>query len=121
MAVRVTATEVKSIIDTSLADSVVDVYIGSANAMVNDVLGTGTTSILKEIERWLTAHMISLTRERMAAKEGAGGAEIEYVGKTGEGLSSTPYGQMVLELDDTGAMAALGRKKAFIRAVTSFD
>jgi len=119
---RVTATEVKEILDnSSLTDTIVDAYILGANALVNSALGTGESALLTEIERWLAAHMIASSRERMAQKEGAGGAYIEYTGKSGEELSSTPYGQMVLTLDTTGAMASLGLKKASIKAVESFD
>jgi hypothetical protein len=64
--------------------------------------------------------MITVTRERMAKKEGAGGASIEYVGNYGEGLSSTPYGQMVMILDTTGAMASLALKQVKITSITSF-
>lgn len=122
---RVTADEVKEILDnTSLTDPIIEAYITGANALVNKTFETGTspgTDLLKEIERWLTAHMISCTRERMAKKEGAGGAYIEYTGQYGENLSSTSYGQMVLTLDSTGQMAALAGKKASITAIKSFD
>ena len=122
MAVRVTATEVKQILDDSaLSDTIVDAYITGANALVNDTLGTGTTDILKQIELWLTAHMISCTRERMAKTEGAGGASITYIGEYGDALNSTPYGQMVLTLDTTGSMASLGLKKASTIAIKAFD
>ena len=119
---RVTATEVKEILDNSaLSDTIVDAYILGANSLVNSVLGTGDTALLKEIERWMAAHMIASSRERMAQKEGAGGAYIEYTGTSGQELRSTPYGQMVLTLDTSGEMASLGLKKASIYAVKSFD
>lgn len=119
---RVTATEVKEILDNStLTDTIVDAYILGANSLVNSALGTGDTALLKEIERWMAAHMIASSRERMAQKEGAGGAYIEYTGTSGQELSSTPYGQMVITLDTSGAMASLGLKKASIYAVKSFD
>jgi len=115
---RVTATEVKAILDDSLlTDPQIDVYISSANVMVNKVLGTEVTDILKEIERWLTAHMITITRERQAKKEGAGGASIEYTGNYGEGLKQTSYGQMVLNLDSSGSFAALGGNAAYTFAI----
>jgi hypothetical protein len=121
MAVRVTATEVLEVLDGStLTDAQVNPYITSANVMVNAALGTGTTDILKEIERWLAAHMITVTRERQAKSEGAGGANITYSEIFGEGLKSTNYGQMVLNLDTTGAMASLGGKAATIYAIPSF-
>lgn len=107
---RVTATEVKAILDnTVLTDPQIEAYITSANTMVNRVLGVMNVSDnTKEIERWLTAHMIASTRERLAKKEGAGGAFIEYAGTWGEGLKLTSYGQMVLLLDGSGAFAILG-------------
>lgn len=122
---RTTATKVKEILDNSaLSDAIVNAYITGANELVTEVLGSDTTisdALKEEIERWLTAHMISVTRERMAKREGAGGAEIEYTGEYGEGLKSSPYGQMVLTLDSTGKMAALSGQRARITAITSFD
>lgn len=120
---RTTATAVKKILDTTLDDTVIEVYINSANIMVTNNLGGSTVldvDTLTEIEMWLTAHMIATTRERMAAKEGAEGAEITYIGKYSENLKSTPYGQMVLTLDNTNTFASLGLKKASITAITSF-
>jgi hypothetical protein len=123
MAVRVTATEVKSILETetTLTDAQVTAIIVSANVMVDTVLGTGTTTILKEIERWLSAHMVAISKERQALKEEAGGAAITYTGAYGLGLKSTSYGQMVLTLDTSGAFADLGIKSASLKAITSFD
>lgn len=123
MTARITATEVKAILDTSeLSDPIIDSFILGATALVNSVFGvTDVTALTKEIERWLTAHLIASTVERMAEREGAGGASITYTGKYGENLSSTSYGQMVLTLDTTGKMAGLGRPNATIFAVPSFD
>lgn len=122
---RTTATEVKQIIDTSLLDAVVDAYIIAANALVTEVLGSDTSisdTLKEEIERWLTAHLISATRERQATMEGAGGAKIIYEGKTGMGLEATMYGQTVLALDATGKMRAQTTgKSASIAAITSFE
>ena len=121
MSVRVTATEVKEIIETDITDSTIDVYITSANALVNKALGTSSlgTALLKEIERWLTAHMIASTKERQTKKEEAGTAKVEYTGDYGEGLASTSYGQMVMGLDTTGGMAKLGKKVIMLKAITA--
>jgi predicted double-glycine peptidase len=110
---RVTAAEVKEIINSSLTELQVVPYITSANVYVTDRLGASTLSAatLKEIERWFTAHMIAITRERVAKSEEAGGARIEYIGQFGEGLKSTPYGQMCISLDTTGLLAQEGKKK----------
>ena len=116
---RTTAVEVKQIIETSLEDSVVDSYITGANLLVTQVLGSSPlpSELLAEIERWLTAHNIAITRERMAKTEGAGGASITYIGQAGVGLNATPYGQMVVTLDTSGKMKALGSKPIKFHAV----
>ena len=126
MAVRVTASEVKSIIDTDLGDTTVDAYITSANYTVDQILGSNTTlsdDIKKEIERWLTAHFIAATQERQLEKAAAGSASATFQGETAMGLQSTLYGQQVILMDTTGRFASFsaGRKMASIHAVTSFD
>lgn len=122
---RTTADEVKLIMDgCTLDDSVVDAYITAASEVVTNALGTDTNigTVLKdEIEKWLTAHMIASTRFRTASKEKVGDASIEYAGKFGLGLDSTPYGQMVKTLDTTGKMGQIGMKAATIRSVEQFD
>ena len=127
---RTTSAEVIKILDnTALSTTIVDAFIGSANVMVTQILGTNlSTTVLAEIEKWLTAHLIASTRERQAKKEGAGGAEIEYTGKFAFGLTLTTYGQMVLALDTTGAMAEAStmagdtpKKAAWLRSITSFE
>lgn len=120
MSVRVTSSEVKEILDTDLSDPIVEAYITSANVMVNDILGTGETDVLKNIELWLTAHMIASTRERQLESATAGPASAKFQGVTGKGLESTLYGQMVLILDTSGGFASLGLKRASISAITSF-
>lgn len=121
---RTTYEEVKAILDnTELTKNQIEAYIVSSNIMVTEVMGTSETSdILKEIERWLTAHMIASTKERQEIKAEAGGAAITYsdIFKRG-GLASTTYGQTVLALDTTGAFANLALKPAYIHAVKSFD
>ena len=122
MAVRVTATEVRVIITTSLLDAAIDAYIAVANPMVTNTVTCGlSAAILKEIERWLTAHLIAITKERTAIVEKLGDAQITYAGTFGEGMSSTPYGQMVLQLDTCGSFANVGKKAISIKAITSFE
>ena len=120
---RTTPAEVLLVMDNvTLSDTIVNTYILAANRMVNNILGVSTTDpILIEIERWLAAHLIAITRERQAKKEGAGGASIEYAGEFGMGLSSTSYGQMVMTLDNTGLMASTNLKAASIHAIKEFE
>jgi len=76
--------------------------------------GLLSDALLKEIERWLSAHLI--------ASGGEEGARIEeerifeayaarYGGKFGFGLSGSRYGQQVAILDTTGRMVSQGTVK----------
>jgi len=96
-------------------------YIDGANTLLTRLLGNKGLGedLLAEVERWLTAHLIASSRERMAKKAGAGGAFIEYTGEYGENLASTPYGQVAMSMDITGRLAALGKKGMFIKAIKS--
>jgi len=120
---RVTADEVKVVIETELTDPIIEAYISSANVMVTNIMSGSNASsdLLKEIERWLTAHMIAVSKERVASKEGAGGAYIEYSGEFAAGLASTSYGQMVKSLDSTGRFANAGSKRVVFRAIAQND
>lgn len=122
---RVLAHEVKDIIVTTLSDVIINTYIQAANITVTDLLGSSTElsdAQKKEIERWFTAHLMASTRVQQAKSEKALDASITYQGETGKGLESTHYGQMALALDTTGTFAQkLGKKKATIVAVTSFE
>lgn len=122
MAARVTATEVRVVITTSLLDADIDAYVALANSMVTNTVTCGlAASVLKEIERWLTAHLIGITKERQTTKEKLGEAAVEYAGTFGEGLKQTSWGQMVLQLDTCGSFRNLGKRAATIKSITSFD
>ena len=121
---RTTAAEVKQIIATTLADSIVDAYISGATELVTNTIGTDTTlsdTLKAEIERWLTAHMMATTQVRQLKSGAAGSAKAVYQGETGKNLDASHYGQMVKTLDTTGKFAALGGKTASMQAVESFD
>jgi len=128
MAVRVTYEDVQAIMENGASDVdetvIEEVYIVAANAVVNEAfLGDTTTptAILKEIERWFTAHMIACSLQRTASEEEIMDARVKYTGYWGKKLESTSYGQMVLTLDTSGKMAKLGKGKVSMKAVKSFD
>lgn len=119
---RVTSAEVLEIMaETELTETQISPYITSASVLVDNVLGAASLpdAVKKEVERWLAAHMVASTKERVSKKEGAGGAYVEYAGDLGAGLSSTPYGQMAVSLDSSGLLAAYtgGKKIASLRAI----
>ena len=119
---RVTADEVRQIMDdTDLTDINIESFISGATALMDSLFGSSSTSLLKEIERWLSAHLIACTRERQALKEEAGSAKVTYTGEYGQGLHMTSYGQMAMSLDITGKLAALMMKAVKIYAIPSFQ
>lgn len=107
---RTTPTELRKIIDdTTLTDNVLESFITSASLFVdNTLVDKGLTpQTLTDIERWISAHLVSYTRERQSKEEGAGGAYIKYAGEFGEGLKATSYGQMAILLDTSGTLASM--------------
>jgi hypothetical protein len=127
MALRVVASEVRQILKCTEADvdnPTMDAFITAASAVVDKAFTGDTTTgvvLLKEIEKYFTAHIVSSTIRRMGKEEEIQDARIVYTGVWKEGLSSTPYGQMVLSLDPSGRMAKTGKGTVSIKAITSFD
>ena len=78
-----------------------------------------TDETLAEIEKWLAAHMATVTRERLIKEAGAGGAVVKYAGKWDDELSSTQFGQMVLMLDTSNTIRNLkdGKRSAWTYAI----
>ena len=123
MAIRVTATEVKAIMpEVVILDATVDLYIAAGSLLIDSVFGaTNTDALTKQIETWFIAHMIASTQSRMSIEEKLGDASVKYHDWKGEGLSSTPYGQVILLLDNLGLMSNIGKRAASIYAIKSFD
>jgi hypothetical protein len=109
---NVTVDEVKNIIDTTLDTADIEAYISTATAVLDNAYTgyTVSTALRKEVERWLTAHLIASTREQQLTEAKAGSASAKFQGKTGMNLYSTFYGQNAISIDTTGALAGLGGK-----------
>ena len=121
---RVTASEVKAIMNNCTAtDATVGTFILASNKLVTEVFEDSEldAGMLKEIERYLTAHIISSTVERQTTEEKLGDAAVIYTGKWGDKLSSTSYGQIAMMLDTEGLLAKMGKMSATITAIESFD
>lgn len=115
MANRVTGTEVKEIINTSLSAAAVEPFITPANLIVTGKCSSSGYSAaeLKEIERWLAAHFVAVRDPTLSSviKQQAGKVSQEYlVGKSNvaSALESTPYGQQALAMDYQGGLAGVG-------------
>lgn len=114
MAWRVTAAEVKEIIDTDLTATQVESFIPGANLIVTNMCGYAyDADVLKELERWLAAHLVSIRDPTKSAfiSQKADTVEQKYqlTAASPVGLATTRYGQQVLILDYLGKMADLGK------------
>lgn len=107
---RVTEDEILEIIETDL--TAVRPYAIAADLMVTKHLADKglDDDLLKEITRWLAAHMLA-TVDRREKSESFGDASRSYDGQTGMGLDATMYGQQVKVMDYTGTLAAIGKRK----------
>jgi hypothetical protein len=122
----VTASDVRLIMNvsiTTLTDVMIAPFLAAAGTMIDEVFADVSVddTLLEEIEKWFTAHMIASTIYRTAVEEKLGDASVKYNSTKGEGLASTPYGQMVMILDINGLMGKLGKQSATIHAVEEFD
>jgi len=115
---RVTEAEVKEIFDT---DITLTPFITAASQIVDTkLLNKGLTDEqLKEIERWLSAHLAANSDMR-ADRQEMGDSRVEYNRKYGLGLDSTMYGQQVKVLDTTGIMSNLSKRRAQINVISEY-
>lgn len=103
--------EVEKIITTTKP---IQPFIDAAVAVTDDCFNGVSISndLLKQIQTWLTAHLIEMSEGRGRVKsEKVLSASITYDTSTGMGLDGTTYGQMAKTLDSTGCLATLGQKK----------
>ena len=123
MANRVTVAEVQEImeVDTTVASTTdMTAMIGVANRIVTKQVTAShmTATDLKNVELYLSAHLIAIKDKRVASEK-AGSVAQSFQYKLGLRLESTMYGQQVLWLDTSGAMNALNnvKKKASMKTL----
>lgn len=100
MATRVTPTDVKVIIATTLADPVIQVWIDAANAIVNQQSACigGDEALLTQIELQLSAHFVALvdpsSDRSKATSEKIGPLDVNYNSATlANNINDTAYGK----------------------------
>ena len=106
MSVLVTGAEVKEIINTSLTETEVEVYITAAVQIVDAVCTNNTDEVNKEVQRWLSAHFIQINNQNQSVaseKADVVGRNFQY--KVDLFLKQTRYGQMAVTLDTSGDLA----------------
>ena len=108
MANRVTVTDVREIIDTSLGDAGLTACITAANSLIStksEMLASLTAEILTQIELWLAAHYVSVADPRVT-EESTRETRLRYEQPAaGKGLAGSPYGQTAIALDPTLTLA----------------
>lgn len=121
---RVSASQVKELIETTLADNVILAsMIDTANVIIDTHLNNAGHSkqILAKIELYLSAHFVAITEERGTLKFSKLGdsSEAYNTAKFGTGFNSTRFGQTALLLDTTGILSNVGATnlKAELRVV----
>lgn len=125
MANRVTAAEVKVLVETGKSDADVGIFIDAANLIVNEEVvpkASMSEARLKLIELYLAAHFLTVTEERGGLLSSETGQSAEsYVGAftSGVGLALSRYGQQAIDLDKSGVLSGMsgGTKKAQFRVV----
>ena len=121
---RVDADGVKEIVDTDLTNAQINNFINAAHLLVvqADLAGSGLAeALLVEIERWLSAHFLSIRDKRVEQESVGGEWSAKYQGKTDMGLEATTYGQQALALDTSGELAATGLKRATLEVYSYVD
>ncbi len=115
---RVTAAEVREVINSVLPDAVVHACINTAHHMVDDRLASLSlgTDLLHDIELWLSAHFVAVREPRAMSERIGNEYQVSYqLNSNGMGLEATTYGQQALALDYTGTLKALGKQKASLQ------
>lgn len=120
---RVTPAEVKEIIDTDLSDAVIQIWIDSANTIVNDnkeCIGDDESK-LTQVELYLSAHFISMIDTSSGGKgiekEKFEGMETTFSSiDASDKISSTVYGQTANMLSG-GCLGKVQDRKAALYSV----
>jgi hypothetical protein len=118
---RVADDELRDLVEAKDSERVTS-FISDASLLVDETLGTSdlTESRLKMIEKYLAAHFWVIAKEKGGLTlEQTGDARNQYQQITGQGLSSTRFGEQVISLDPTGALNKVltFTKKAQLRVV----
>ncbi len=118
---RVTPTEVKAIVTTSLDDTSIQIWIDAANSIVNaneDCIG-GDEALLTQIELQLSAHFVYLVSTQNTAtsghiiEEGPDGFKTKYSSpqQFEQSIDSSNYGQVANMLSN-GCLTGINDQRA---------
>ena len=108
MAIRCTDEEIEAIIEIDSSITDLTPFKTAANIIVDaKLLDTDLEeSTLKEIERWLSAHFVTV-RDTRSSKEQAGSVLQSFQYKVYLDLRTSMYGQAAMAVDTTGILKTL--------------
>lgn len=116
---NVTPDEVEEII---AVDSSLDVnpFIFASSVLLDAMLPSGEigTAQRKEIERWLTAHFITIRQGQLEEQEIGDAKDTYALGYLSGGIKSTTYGQQAVALDTSGSLAKAEMPKAKLEVLS---
>jgi hypothetical protein len=120
---RTTPLLVQQVIETALTTTEILEVIQYANRMVTNFLnGSGLTAAeLKDIETFLTAHIIAITKERQTKEERVGDIWVKYYDNPTGWLESTSYGQTAMMMDTSGLLQKQSKKRASFVSINQVD
>lgn len=126
MAVLATSDDVMEVMqNTSLDENYVSSVLITADIILTKVYEYCkepiSDSLLLELQKYMAAHIIASTTNRITTDEKIGDAQVSYAGKFGMKYEATPYGQLLLTIDPTGLIAKSGKLGASINAIKSFS
>jgi hypothetical protein len=120
---RITDSEVREIFPTALTS--LSAFITAAHMMVDRVFLNQNVdeSVLKELERWLSAHFICIAEPEIT-RDKIGDAETWYAIPSNItdnsmylGFQATSYGRQAMILDPTGLLTDIGKNAVSIGAM----
>jgi hypothetical protein len=104
----VTSTDVQAVLKTQLAAEDINVFIATAQLLVDEELASSGLSTLRldEITKYLAAHFCTLKEpEGRLTSLADRDVKATFAGSFKEGLKSSLYGQTALALDTSGTLS----------------
>jgi len=114
---NITPDEIKAIFPTTLDETSLTAFIETGTILFNEIFADVDYSDdrSRAIALFLISHLASVASPRVES-ERMTDYSYKVMGKTGEGLRSTFYGQNALLLDTNGTLESLGKQRAKMSA-----
>lgn len=119
MTTQPTVAAVRTLVTTTMDDPSVQSFIDDATVTVGPCSLGIDCATLTVIIKYVAAHLIALSRNNgagtLTSKKLGDASEAYTRTALGTGLSETSYGQSALNMDPTGCLANLGKRRGFAK------